>query len=76
MCDVCLTFDRSVEVSRIDFGFVDRSVLHAPMLEDLHIRAIIHELLQCGLHRLGGIGIALFDCHGLLGHADILAEGF
>ena len=58
MCDVCLTFDRSAEVGRIDFGFVDRSVLHAPMLEDLHICAVIHKLLQCGLHRLGGIGIA------------------
>ena len=27
------------------------------MLEDLHIRAIIHELLQCGLHRLRDIDI-------------------
>ena len=57
MCDACLTFDRSAEVSRIDFGFVDRSVLHAPMLEDLHLRAIIHELLQCSLHRLRDIDI-------------------
>ena len=46
------------------------------MLEDLHIRAVIHELLQCGLHRLGYIGIALLDGHCLLGHADILAKGF
>ena len=46
------------------------------MLEDLHIRAVIHKLLQCGLHRLGSIGIAFLNCHGLLGHADILAEGF
>ena len=28
-----------------------------PMLEDLHIRAVIHELLQCGLHRLRDINI-------------------
>ena len=45
------------------------------MLEDLHVGAVIHELLQGGLHGLGSVGIALLDGHGLLGHADILAKG-
>ena len=61
MCDACLTFDRSAEVSRIDFGFVDRSVLHAPMLEDLHIRAIVHQLLYGLLHGFSKLGVALLD---------------
>jgi len=65
---------RSVEVGRIDLSLVESAGLDAPMLEDLHVRAVIHQLLHGLLHGLVELLVALLDGDALLGHAFNVAE--
>ena len=46
------------------------------MLEDLHVRAIIHKLLQGFLHGFIQLFVAFFDGDALLGDAFHVTEGF
>ena len=45
------------------------------MLEDLHIRAIVHQLLYGLLHGFSKLGVALLDSDALLGHAFDVTQG-
>ena len=57
-------------------GLVKSAGFDAPMLEDLHVRAIIHKLLQGFLHGFIQLFVAFFDGDALLGDAFHVTEGF
>ena len=58
---------KSVEIGRVDLSLVESAGFHTPMLEDLHIRTIVHQLLYGLLHGFSKLGVALLDSDALLG---------
>ena len=67
---------KSVEIGRVDLSLVESAGFHTPMLEDLHIRTIVHQLLYGLLHGFSKLGVALLDSDTLLGHTFDVAQGF